>query len=73
MAVEMVRLNVQGMSCEHCACRVERALEELEGVAGVQVDLQAQTATVAMGERKPSPEEMIAAVEAVGYTASVAE
>ncbi len=73
MADETITLSVEGMSCEHCRCRVERALAETPGVAGAEVDLESATATVTTGDGAPSADDLIAAVEAVGYRASVAE
>jgi copper chaperone len=32
-------LKVKGMSCQHCAMSVTKALSQLEGVKNVQVDL----------------------------------
>jgi copper chaperone len=33
-------LRVKGMSCQHCVMSVTKALNQLEGVQNVQVDLQ---------------------------------
>ena len=33
-------LKVKGMSCQHCVVSVTRALNQLEGIQNVQVDLQ---------------------------------
>jgi copper chaperone len=33
-------LKVKGMSCQHCVMSVTRALNQLEGIQNVQVDLQ---------------------------------
>ena len=35
---EKVTIGIAGMTCEHCAKRVERALRSLEGVKEVAVD-----------------------------------
>ena len=58
---------VGGMSCAACSARVERAVSELSGVDVCQVNLLANSMTV-VGEI--SDEEIIAAVEKAGYTAS---
>lgn len=34
------KLYVQGMSCEHCSRAVRRAIESVEGVESVEVDLK---------------------------------
>ena len=39
-------LNVEGMMCQHCAARVEKALCAVAGVKKVKVDLAAKTATI---------------------------
>ena len=36
----MIRVSVEGMSCEHCVRSVQEALESLEGVASVSVSLE---------------------------------
>jgi copper chaperone len=33
-------LRVKGMSCQHCVMSVKKALGQLEGIQGVEVDLQ---------------------------------
>ena len=33
-------IKVKGMSCQHCVMSVTKALNQLEGVQNVQVDLQ---------------------------------
>ena len=39
-------IKVEGMMCEHCAAHVKAALEKVEGVKGVSVDLKAKRASV---------------------------
>lgn len=33
-------LKVKGMSCQHCVMSVTKALNQIEGIQNVQVDLQ---------------------------------
>ena len=42
-------LSVEGMMCEHCQARVEKALAAVKGVKSAKVDLAAKTATVEAG------------------------
>jgi len=35
----MRTIKVNGMSCQHCAKAVTKALEEIQGVSGVNIDL----------------------------------
>ncbi|WP_198666472.1 heavy metal translocating P-type ATPase [Paratractidigestivibacter faecalis] len=65
------KLNVEGMMCQHCVAHVKAALEGVEGVGEVTVDLDAGTATAACAEGV-TDEALIAAVKGAGYEASVA-
>jgi len=60
-------LTVEGMMCEHCKARVEKALSAVSGVKKVKVDLAAKTATVT-GEVET--EALVAAVTEAGYSAN---
>lgn len=39
-------ITIEGMICEHCKMKVERALSELNGVSKVKVNLKNKTATI---------------------------
>lgn len=39
-------VSVEGMSCMHCAAKVEKALGAIKGVSDVKVDLNAKKATM---------------------------
>ena len=41
-------LHVEGMMCNNCAKHVREALEKVAGVASVEVDLAAKTASVTL-------------------------
>lgn len=70
MAERTVALRVNGMSCVHCACRIEQALRELPGVNAVAVDLDRGHVNVQVSEDGASAEELAAAVKAAGYDAT---
>jgi copper chaperone len=36
----MITLKVKGMSCQHCVMSITKALNQLEGIKDVQVDLE---------------------------------
>ncbi len=59
-------LTIEGMSCNHCKGRVERALKELDGVESAVVDLEKKTATVEISG-DVSDDVLKAAVEDAGY------
>ncbi len=62
----MPTIHIEGMTCEHCIVAVEGALGRVEGVAAVQVDLIAGTATFSE-ERPVSMTEVRQALEETGY------
>ena len=61
-------LNIEGMSCEHCAQHVKEALESIGGVNSAEVYLQAKSATVEH-EDNVSLAALKASVEEAGYEA----
>ena len=64
----MVQYNVSGMSCAACSARVEKAVSKVAGVTSCSVSLL----TNSMGVEGTAPaQEVIAAVEAAGYGASL--
>jgi copper chaperone len=65
-----IELNVSGMTCGHCKAAVENALKKVDGVQGVQVNLEAGKAQV-QGQGL-NLEALVAAVTEEGYTARVA-
>ena len=60
-------LNVEGMMCPRCQAHVQKALEAVEGVASVEVDLEAKTAAVTLSA-DVADEVLTAAVSEAGYT-----
>ena len=64
----MEQYNVTGMSCAACSTRVEKAVSAVPGVTSCAVSLLTNSMGV---EGSASPAQIIAAVEAAGYGASV--
>lgn len=60
-------LKIEGMSCAHCQKAVTEALQELEGVSSVSVDLDGGKATVSFDPAKVNEAAMTEAVEEAGY------
>lgn len=58
------KVFVEGMSCGHCVKHVTNALNELDGITRVAVDLASKTATI---EGTASDEAIKAAIEDAGY------
>ena len=64
----MEQYTVTGMSCAACSSRVEKAVSKVPGVTSCSVSLLTNSMGV---EGTASQSEIIAAVEAAGYGASV--
>lgn len=60
-------LKIEGMSCEHCSNKVKVALEEIDGVTGVDVALDSNTAEVKLAV-EVGQETLSAAIDRAGYT-----
>lgn len=70
--MKTTRLEVTGMTCNHCVAAVEKALRNRPGVRSASVDLDAGAAEVEFEEGAVSPEQLVAAVEEEGYSAAIA-
>ena len=60
-----ITLEIKGMSCSHCAARVEKALNKIEGVEA-KVDLNARSAKV-VTSKPVANEAYYKALEDSGY------
>ena len=60
------KISIEGMSCQHCVNHVKVALEDLEGVKSVEVDLESKSALVEF-KSDLLDEDFKTAIEEVGY------
>ena len=59
-------ITVEGMMCNHCTGRVQKALEGVEGVASVAMSLENKTATVELSG-EVADDALKAAIVDAGY------
>lgn len=57
-------LKVEGMTCNHCKMRTEKALQGVSGVESVTVDLEGKKAVVSGNVERAK---IVKAVEDAGY------
>ncbi len=69
-ALVQIELPIQGMTCASCASRIERKLNKLDGVSA-SVNYATEKASVDYDADAVAPEQLVAAVEAVGYSAAL--
>ncbi len=68
VATTEIALPIEGMTCASCVRRVEKALETVPGVESVDVNLATEMATVHYLTGSTARAELVAAVEAAGYS-----
>ena len=67
------KYTVTGMTCAACQANVTRCVQKLEGVEDVNVSLLANQMTVTYDEAQLEPNEIISAVQKIGYGAALPE
>jgi P-type Cu+ transporter len=67
---DQLDLPITGMTCASCASRIERSLNELDGVRA-SVNYATERATVEYDSGSVAPERLVQAVESVGYGAAL--
>jgi P-type Cu+ transporter len=70
MATEQLSMPIEGMTCASCAARVEKRLNDLDGVEAA-VNYATERATVDYDPTHAEPGDLVAAVKAAGYRAVV--
>ena len=64
VALQTVRLDVQGMTCASCAARIEKKLNRMDGV-NATVNYATERATVQIGPGT-TPQDLITTIEQTG-------
>ena len=60
------KVFIEGMSCGHCAARIEKALGQLDGVATVKVNLAGKFAELDTA-KELDDKTVLAAIDSAGY------
>ena len=63
--------EVSGMHCGSCALLIDDALEDLPGVLGTQTTVKQGRATVELDPNRSSPDDVVRAIEELGYQAAL--
>ena len=69
VAAQQIELAIGGMTCASCAARIEKKLNRLDGVTAT-VNYATEKASVIYPETL-TPQDLVATVEATGYTATL--
>ncbi len=65
-----VKLNIEGMHCTGCSTRLEKVLNNVDGVEGAKVSLEEKKADIKYDETQVSEKDLIEAVEDAGFKAN---
>ena len=65
-----VKLDIEGMHCTGCSTRLEKVLNNVDGVEGAKVSLEEKKADIKYDETQVSEKELIEAVEDAGFKAN---
>lgn len=66
-----LQLSIQGMNCGACVGRITRALGDLDGIDGVEINLAAKLANIQFNDADIDSDTIIAAIAEAGYQASL--
>lgn len=65
-----VKLNIEGMHCTGCSTRLEKVLNNVDGVEDAKVSLEEKKADIKYDETQVSEKELIEAIEDAGFKAN---
>lgn len=65
-----LKLNIEGMHCTGCSTRLEKVLNNVDGVEDAKVSLEEKKADIKYDETQVSEKELIEAVEDAGFKAN---
>ena len=65
--MEKVKLNVQGMSCNHCVNSIEGSVGKIDGVSNVKVDLGTGTVLVEFDKEVLTLDKIKETIDDQGY------
>ena len=65
-----VKLNIEGMHCTGCSTRLEKVLNNVDGVEGAKVSLEEKKADIKYDETQVNEKELIEVVEDAGFKAN---
>ncbi|MDC7233747.1 MAG: heavy metal translocating P-type ATPase [Spirochaetales bacterium] len=69
--MEIIQLNIKGMTCASCVAHVEKGIKKTQGIDTAAVNLATEKATVSYDPEKTDIESIIKSVRDAGYAASL--
>ena len=69
--MEIIQLNIQGMTCAACVSHVEKGIKKTEGIDIASVNLATEKATISYDPQITSVDEIVRSVFDAGYGATL--
>lgn len=69
VAIQIVRIPVEGMSCVACAANVKKTLVAIAGVEHVEVHLGERNAQVRFNSQQVTTDKLVTVINGLGYSA----
>lgn len=70
--MKSITLSIPEISCGHCTSSIENALKNLAGINAVSTSVENKSATVEFAEDTINEAAIIAKIDDIGFTATVA-
>lgn len=64
-----IKLKIEGMHCTGCSSRLEKALNNIEGVEKAKVSFEEEEAVITYDNEKVSEKQIIIEIEEAGFRA----
>ena len=71
MSTQHINLQIDGMTCQACASRIEKVLNKKDFVANASVNFAGETAQVEYDDAQTTPEALIELIQKTGYQAAL--
>jgi len=71
MSTQHINLQIDGMTCQACASRIEKVLNKKDFVANASVNFAGETAQVEYDDAQTTPEALIEIIQKTGYQAAL--
>ena len=65
-----IKLKIEGMHCAGCSNRLEKILNNVDGIESAKVSLEEKSADIKYDETQVSEKELIEAVKDAGFKAN---
>lgn len=71
MSIQHTQLNIQGMTCQSCANRIEKVLQKKDFIQSAHVNFASETASISFDNQQTNIPELIKLIEKTGFQATL--